>query len=395
MARVTSEAIQALALESGRLRAQLNIVDVSGRNVIMSTRAAVGKYPRLDIVSGKVSTDESREIPGQGSVTVLLDGVSAETVVPDSVAHPMSPLARARVQIYYHAGSDPYTLRTPYGMYDIAKVNLDEDSDGLYMRLEFYDLARRIQRARFAEPWLVLSGTSYEQGLINLLIGVVEEDDISYTPTAKKSRSHWVYEPQDDRLAAIQTVATSVGYRLDFNDDSRGQLGFHPDTSQTADPVWTFEDGGNCRVTSLGRELSDEKSYNGVAVYGKAPGSDTMPPRWVVWDSNPNSLTYYDPAVPEASAYGPVPFFYQSDKITTRKQARDAARARLPKVLGLTERLSISAVPNPGIEVADPVRVVRPTIGVSGTYVIESIEMPLKGSDGRMLITCRERRLFE
>jgi hypothetical protein len=60
--------------------------------------------------------------------------------------------------------------------------------------------------------------------------------------------------------------------------------------------------------------------------------------------------------------------------------------------MGVVERLQIDCVMNPGVQVADPIRVERPTIGVSGTYIVESTSIPLTA--GPMTIVCRERRLI-
>jgi hypothetical protein len=391
MPRVTSDAVRVLALESGQLACHVDILDVTGETRLLSSRDG------LPVIGGSVTTDDTADVPGSGTFRLLVPDELAGDVVPYTAGHPLSPIARARVQVSFAAPGDSDSDETRYGRYDIADLDIEEGGEGLALVGQFYDLARRVKRAQFWQPWLVLKGTSYEQALRNMLIGVVDDDLINTTPTGKKNATHWVWDTQDDRLAEIQKVATSVGFRLDFNEGGVGRLGFHP-YPDTDEPVATFRDTGSvgpgtCKATKLSRKLSDEKAYNGVVSIGEATGSDKPPVRGEAWDTDPASLTYYDPANPDASSYGPVPYFMVSEYVTTTRQARDAARAQLPKVLGMTDQLSLECLPHPGLVPGDPIRVERPRLGAAGTYVVELVTMPLRASEGRMQVTCRERRV--
>lgn len=391
MPRVISDAVRALATESGELQCHVDILDANGTERILSTKNSPGRPATLKVVGGEITTDSARSIPGQGSIDLLVTADNADDLIPRVARHPLSPVAGTFVQISYSAPGDPEELHTPYGRYEIANLKLERGDGGIKMSADLYDGARRIERARFVAPRNIGKGTPYAAAFENLISHVLPQVELHVTPTVRKTGS-LSWDIQDDRLAAVLELCAAIGYRLSF--DGTGNVVIAPDPDEMDDPIWTFVDGGDCTITRAARTLSDEKAYNGVIAMGESTGSDKPPVRGEAWDTNPNSPTYFDPANPDASTYGPVPFFYVSEMITTTKQAVDAARARLPKVMGLTERLRIEAVPNPGVQDGDPLQAEQPEIGAAGTFVAEVVTMPLRASQGRMVIDCRERRIL-
>jgi hypothetical protein len=389
MARVISPAVQALATESGQLQCHLDVVSADGMERILSTKPSPGRPATLRVVDGKVTTDSARSIPGQGDFRVLVTDDDAIDLIPRVARHPLSPVADTWVQVSYGAPGDPEETHTPYGRYEIANLTTEQTGEGVVLDGEMYDGSRKIERAQFFHPWWIFQGMNYADAIVNLLENVLPGVEFKITPTKLKT-SHLTWDVQDDRLQAVLEMCTALGYR--FSWDGVGNPVFAPDSEDDDDPIWEFVDGGNATVTKAKRALSDEKAYNGVIVQGEATGSDKPPVRGEAWDLDPDSPTYFDPADPTASTYGPIPFFMVTQFVTTTKQAIWTARAKLPKVMGATERLHISAVANPGVQDGDPIRVEAPRIGVTGTFVVESTTMPFKA--GLMDINCRERRLL-
>jgi hypothetical protein len=373
-------------------------VDVYGRDgsLLCSSHASETSgddTPRIYVVDGSISTDESRDVPGSGALTVLVDAETAAGVLPYSAGSPLSPINGAMVYVGYRATAGGAT--TPYGAYEVLKAEIDESAEGITLGLSLADRAQRIKRAKLWRGRKIIAGSSYTTAFEAMLISALG-DGVNVTIEYTSIRTPLLtWGEDDDRLEAVNSLATAIGYRVEWNANGVGDVWVGPDTDTGDEPIWTIYEGGNTLVSRLNRELSDEDTYNGVVARGESAASDGPPIRYEKWDTDPDSLTYFDPDIPEASAMGPVPYVHSDKQITSNAQAASVCEALLPKKLGLVERLRIERPLHPGIQVADPIYVERPSIGASGVFIVESTNVALKASAGRMSIVCRERRLFQ
>jgi hypothetical protein len=227
---------------------------------------------------------------------------------------------------------------------------------------------------------------------------VIPESQIEITPTTHTTPL-LSWDIEDDRLSGLREMQTSNGYIMRF--DGPGNAQIHPDTDPTDDPIWSFSQGaetvietisGMARALKTSRKLSDRETYNGVIALGE-PTGDTKPRiRAEAWDTNPDSLTYFDPTKPDESKYGPVPFFYSSTFITTSAQGLSAAKAMLPKKAGVVERIEVTTLLNARVRCGDGALINRERIGASGSFVVEAVTKPIMA--GSMVMRMRERRLF-
>jgi hypothetical protein len=139
-----------------------------------------------------------------------------------------------------------------------------------------------------------------------------------------------------------------------------------------------------CVITDLERDLDEDTSYNGIVAVGT--GSQLTAPLFTeIWDDNPASPTYY------LGRYGKVPYFWTTPLVTTQPQLVDAATSMLKRILGLSEQLHVTIVPNPALEPGDPIEAESVKAGVIGTWVASSLTIPL-GASATMPITCRSRQ---
>lgn len=389
MARDLSPELARAVRESGTIIPEIDITTPDG-NLILSSNTS-DPLQKIRIVGGSIDTDDSSEIPGSGTIDILVDDATRDQVMPYGPLSPLSPVRNALVYVRYTSPGAATT--TPYGAYDIASTTAVEADTGIKLTLEIYDNARRVERAKFYRPRVINRGYPYDDVWISLLRSILPFSRIDIVPTGE-TVVLLSWDVEDSRLRAVNDLALMVGYRIEWNHNGIGDVLVGPNTPPNAEPAWTFVDGGNAKITTANRTLSDEAAFNGVIISGEAAGSDKPPVRAEAWDLDPTSPTYFDPAKPEESSYGANPYFHTSPFAHTPKQAKAIAMSLLPGKMGVVERLQIDCVMNPGVQVADPIRVERPKLGVSGTYIVESTSIPLLASGGRMTIVCRERRLI-
>jgi len=392
MPRVLTPALQTSVVESGQIVPVISVYDVQHGEMLLSSDPANVDEPRMKIVGGSIVTDEARAIQGTGTASLVVDRETAESLVPLVQGAPLSPTAPARVQVQFRAAGDDQLMN--YGVYEIDIARINHSSAGVTLEVEVSDNSRRVERARIWRPIVIPLKTPHSDALHTLLDDVLPEAVIEIEDN-KGRTGKMSLEVQADRLSVVRELVTAISMRFDWNADGRGNVDIFSDFDIEDDPTWDLTPSGTAKLLKVERVLTDERTYNGVIAMGESTGSDKPPVRAEWWDRNPNSPTYFDPANPDDSEYGPVPFFYVSEFITSSKQALNAAKARLPKVLGLVEVVQVQCVPHPGIVPGDTLLIDDATSGISGVFVAESVQLPLTGSSGSMTVSCRDRRIVE
>lgn len=396
MARWMSDETTRVCKESGRLPVHVDILDWDTEDLLLTSRRINGAKPSVTIIGGSITTDQSRDIPGTGTLQVLLDPETIDAALPLTSTSPLSPVAGALVQVYF-GHEDEWT---PYGRYEVVSVNPEEQGEGVAMSVELADVSRRLDRVKFFRPRTIARGTNYVDVFKDLIWQVVPKANLTIYPYTRPAALH-TYNVGDDRLTAIYEFVDAVASYINFNYQGTGEILIQPWPTDNQDPVFYFSESDDKPgvkdgvLVKVSRVLTDENAYNGVICSGEAAGSDKPPVRGEWWDYNTSSPTYFDPDKPLESSYGAVPYFMTSPVIRSTTQAVEAARAKLPQVAGMTERLQLECVRHPGVEPGDAIYVERPRIGAKGVYIVEATSMPFLAADGLMSITCRERRVFQ
>lgn len=149
---------------------------------------------------------------------------------------------------------------------------------------------------------------------------------------------------QDDRLAAVQTLADVVNAEFVIGPDGVGTL----QLSALTDPVWTV---GSFTKASMKRSLSRDGMYNGVIYRGQTSDQRVIQGSAVI-TSGP--LAWNGP-------FGRVPYFASSDFLDTQAKVNAAARTRLANlVAGRTQEVLVETKANFALETGDTVLLETP-----------------------------------
>jgi hypothetical protein len=156
-----------------------------------------------------------------------------------------------------------------------------------------------------------------------------------------------------ERLEACQDLLARVGARYRMGGD--GECHVYPTVT---DPVLRIEPGNS--LVSVSRKQSVDGLYNRWVVEGKdvASGSPVY-----------GSASIESGALRWGGPHGRVPFFYQSEMITSDREAEAyAAQLRDEFLSGLAVELSVETVPRPELQAGDWVEVGCPVVGGHVAY---------------------------
>lgn len=251
------------------------------------------------------------------------------------------------------------------GYFRIDSVNQDEGPDG-DIRLAASDRSIGIIDGRLPYPVQFVAGTSVATVFNQLVHEIYPSATIIFDFDANAATFATAHVTEDDRFGFLNDIAKSYGKIMFW--DYRGQLRIE-DPPDPGSPVYEVNSGPGGVLVKLNRELSRDGVYNAVVANGETTDDNIPPVTALVYDNDPNSPTYW------FGRFGKVPRFYSSPFLTTNAGALSAARSILQQATGLPYSINFTSVPNPALEVFDPITITSRDGSV--VHVIDTLNVPL------------------
>ena len=363
---------------------------ISKCDVISSSGALL---KTLDVTSGDIAVDGTASI--RRSLAIKLTDPSG-TLVPRTAKDLLDPRTGNELRVFRGIvlGTKYATMEAAVPSQNIEWVplitarltnpNITENASGLEISITGYDRARAVQRVQWVDRYFVPYNTTVPAAIRALLLNRVSTLSIITAASAQLIYGKWFgLDGQSDPWKDAMSLAELAGWKLRVDPMGVVYAGPIPDPNlQIAD--WSYVEGTDCMVTDYSRDLSEDQTYSGVIITAESIAAGTSF-QGVAWDTDINSPTYY------LGPFGKIPFRKTITGIGTQIDADAAAAAELIKVKGLSEKVSITAVPNPALDADDVIRVTRSRLGIDAYYVVESITQPI--GDGLMKIVCKTRRI--
>jgi len=362
-----------------------NAALTSDRRLATRTEVLLGGQVQLvlSVVTEGTVTAEDGTVRRSASLRLIDPEGTLTPVTARDLLAPRGTELRVSKGLYLPGLPDPELV--PLGTFRITEPTISRSGGGVVIGLKGYDRARAIQRARFTAPYTIAAGTPTTTAISGIVTSR-SSFPVNVTPSGSTTPA-LVYDALADPWEAVQSLAGADALEAFF--DVMGVFVCRPIPDYAAQvPTWTYAPGDVSLLLDDSREMSDERTYSGVVVRAERPG-DT-PIRVEVWDTDPKSPTYYDPANPAASQFGAIPYGYFSPSIRTGAQAIAAGKAILARVSGLIEQVEIDSIGHPGHDVGDVIAATDPDTRLSGSYVLSRITQPVRS--GPMNLKMRDRR---
>lgn len=378
---------------SYQMVARLEVLNPAGAVILDSASSTV-----LNVVGGSIDVDGSASFTRSVSDLMVVDPTNS--LVPKSKLDYFSPAANNELRLSVGALVDGAPEYVPQGIFHLEAAKVEDSAEGLTVTLTAYDRARKYSRAALVTPRRFLAsgdatwpgGWPIYQAITSLLQGAFPSTTVVSDSPATLLPEQDVLNG-DDPWEVSREWAESMGYLLYFDRAGQCQLRKVPDPSDpTLGINWAYAEGSG-GLLGVVRDQSNENVINGCAVTGVNPSNGSPVRSDMIWDTDPNSATYY------LGPYGKVPSFIQSDKVRTVAQANDMARAEVNKNKGLVEAVEFTIVPNPAIDPLDTVKLTRVRSGFPATgagseaVIVDSYTVNLSATGGAMTVQCRQRRL--
>lgn len=331
------------------------------------TKVVASDGTELAVESGSVTMDSRRNITRTCELDLLPTSTMSLQDVFDLVMQPDQELTVYRG--LYVNGVGEYV---PLGVFSTDTATMPKGVSG---RVQWAgsDRAKKIARARFVDPYQIASATALSTATTQLLQSAWASTPTNFSNVSDTMSAGVIFEAGEssDPWASARELMADHAYDLNFDGYGIARAVALPDPS-TQNAVFDFGSGDTNLV--VGGDVSGtlEAVYNGVVATGEGTGV-AAPVRSVVWDTDPNSPTYYN------GGFGRSPYFYSSPLITTSAAAEAVATALLSKLKGRLSQLAWPAVVNPALEPLDVVTLTYD--GVTSKVVIDALTIPLRAAE--------------
>ena len=290
------------------------------------------------------------------------------------------------------------------GWFTVGRVEVRKQQGELTLQTDGFDMTRAIGRARLTDVYDIPWGSKITDTVGNLFLSQcswLSTDDFDFSRiqlladaggTATLFTPHIVLDINEDPWVFAVELCRDQGIDLRVDGNKKIVMRPYPNT-HTESPVAEYRSGQYNIVEEYSRVLDDQESYNGVIVIGENPSNQTVV-RGEVWDRNIYSPTYFDPANPGASAYGPHPLIVRNQNIASDDSAAWCAYFTFLNNRGILETLSINALPHFAHEPFDQVFLHDTETGVDGQYMLQNCQIGL-GHDGSLQATMVGKHWFQ
>lgn len=195
----------------------------------------------------------------------------------------------------------------------------------------------------------------------------------------------------DNRLDSVQAVLDAWPAQAYVTSDGFLGITADPATPTSGDVVLTLTDQYGGTVMQASAEVTREGAYNAVVAKGQYPDTDATRAGQeiiqTVYDTDPGS------PYRNGGPFSPylVPYGYASPLLTTPAQTLAAAKSVMKRLKRTRSRtVQVTAVPHPGIQLGDVVRLSSARLGLSGALgTVDAYSLPYTSNGGAMSLTIR------
>ncbi|GAA1404114.1 hypothetical protein [Oerskovia paurometabola] len=316
---------------------------------------------------GRVVAQVGQRVPERLTLTVpRFDGLR-DMRPGDRVDHPLARYGQElQVSILVSSAVDTDTWETRIGRFLVT--DWDDGDDGTITVIAAGRL-RRVEDAKLTSPTQPGTGATLMSEARRLLPAGMSA---AFAPGLADRLCPAAMAWSEDRLAALREIADAWPALL--RTDEWGQVVFRRPLAAVPVPVLTLRDGERGALASAGRSDTREGAYNQVVARSSAAGVEDVQ---AIAQQTAGPLSVH-------GQYGPVTKIWSSPLVVTTEQALAAAQTMLASSILPATSVPVRCVPDPRIDLDDPVEIGRDGERVWG--YVTGYDLPLTVTDGEMRV---------
>lgn len=310
---------------------------------IVAVRGAVNAT--LSPSAGSLTQDARRGMRWSGSLTIPIDDPALLPTVPGDLLTPFGTLVVVALGVTLAAG---VTDVVPYGTYVVDGADVSLAAGERIVTLTLLDLADRIAKYRFEDPYMVASGEDLAAGINEVILDRTGIDpNLADTGAILQRERVFGLDPTLDPWRELGALASDFGYRLWYSRDGTLVL----DQQPVGDPADAVDLVGPLTIHGT----FDHRPPNVIVARGEA-SNDNPPVQAIVMDDDPTSPTYAG-TTPNDSPYGRVTQYHASPLLSSTGEAQLAGESILARQAGAGATWTASRAYDPQLDCDDVLQV--------------------------------------
>jgi hypothetical protein len=258
----------------------------------------------------------------------------------------------------------------PMGVFGIISPATRANEAGTQIEIKAFDRLDKLRALQFETAYTVPDGTNVATAVAGIMNDRMPGVPIRITPstyTTPETVFAQLSSPWD-AISALCQAASMVFYF-----DQNGSAVVEPYTEVETGVV--YDSGSPTSLLMSSEQAWDNTDINtGVIVKGANPDKTVF--STVLWDTDPNSPTYY------LGPLGKRPYGYYSEFITTQAQADAVAANLFISATRMPQTVEIYTRGGPQHDVGDLITIVDSRTKVNGKYVVKSGTIPIINTQG-------------
>lgn len=360
---------------SDRFRAAIGTDHTAASNVEVLFNGEV--IAELDCVAGEVDVNATATTTRSCTATVI---DPTGVLVPANAGDTLMPFG-AEVRMWRGVDfPDGTSELVPLGTLRLRTADVTA-GEGVQIKLTGYDRSSIVQGPSAVQV-PISAGTPVETAIAKIIVSKFPAAQFDLAVTGYTTPALLLHAGDDPWMSATK-VALSAGYRLFA--DRMGKFAMRP-VVVSPQAAADFTEGPAGKAWAPQRSFDGTGLVNEVVVQGTHSSTGGQVSGSAA-DLNPLSPTYI---------HGPFGRFtktVQSEVVATSGQARAMAQALLAQQLGLTESVSLTALPDVTLDEGDVVTLTSSRLGLAAQrLVVSELTFPMLGS-GSMAVTAAKSLL--
>ena len=291
-------------------------------------------------------------------------------MVPRAPSDKLDPRAGYRVRFWWRVLWENQWFEVPVGTMILDDPKISDDPGKFGITVTARDILSVVRRTGYGQENIPVGGLTVDVAIKKLFAAVAPWVTVKAPSTSIVLPD--AYQLGLDNADPAQDwtkLADLAGWVV--RTDRMGTIIVGPRETR-AWIVADWQEGPDCPVTSLSRDITSSQMFNRVLV--RSTAQDAVGVWAVAEDDNPGSPTW-------VGRWGPFTKVIESDSVKTVEAAQQMAAMQLGRFLRPTESVDVTVPQRPDLEYRDQIALARERSGVGGVFLVSGWSLRLGPAD--------------
>jgi hypothetical protein len=350
----TPEWLAMVGAKSRTVSARAELVDKNGNFV-------------KDLIFDTASIDYRGESAEAWAGSVTFKDTS---LVPRSPTDSLDPRAGYRARFWWRIYWEDQWFEVPVGTMILDDPKISDDTDSFGITVTARDVLSVVRRTGYGQSLISVGGLTVDVAIKKLFSAVAPWVTVKVpTSSVVLPDAYQLGLDNADPAKDWTKLADLAGWVVRTDRMGTVTVGPQPERAWI---VADWQEGADCPVSSMGRDITSSQIFNRILV--RSTAQDAVGVYAVAEDDDPGSPTW-------VGRYGPFTKVIETDVVKDTAGALSMAKMQLGRFLRPTDSVNVTVPQRPDLEYRDQIALLRQRAGVGGVFMVSGWALKLGPAD--------------